>query len=182
MPIKTATNYLAASNDVGREQTIKTNFGSSRATYSRTSNNYKNAVKGNGIAAAAVAVPVFRDGHKPKRAWCVLLDSGLDGDLIFIKTADVKVRNPIKRTHPLVWGTSNGDFKTTQTGNVDIKFTEFSRNKIFSVKPDIIVLDKNAPNPDFDMILGVDTLRKFWVMINFAEESSEKPFQTLTIW
>ena len=38
------------------------------------------------------------------------------------------------------------------------------------MEPDIIVLDKNAPNPAFDMILGVDTLRKFGVILNFAEE------------
>ena len=45
MTIKVATNYLAALNDDGREQTIKTNFGSSRATSTRTLNNFKNAVK-----------------------------------------------------------------------------------------------------------------------------------------
>ena len=108
MPIKAATNYLALSNDDGREQTIKTNFGSSRATSTRTLNNYKNVVRGNGIAAVAAAIPIFRDGREPKRAWRVLLDSGLDGDLIFIKTADVKSINPIKRTHPL---SSLGDLK-----------------------------------------------------------------------
>ena len=73
--------------------------------------------------------------------------------------------------HPLVWGTSNGDFQTTKNGNVDIKFTEFSRNKIFSIETDIVVLDKNAPNPIFDMILGVGTLREFGVILNFVEST-----------
>ena len=31
-------------------------------------------------------------------------------------------------------------------------------------------MDKNAPNPAFDIILGVDTLREFGVMLNFVEE------------
>ena len=76
MPIKAAANYLAASNDNGREQTIKTNLGSSRATPTRTLNNCKNVVRGNGIAAVAAPIPVFRDRREPKRAWRVLLDSG----------------------------------------------------------------------------------------------------------
>ena len=63
----------------------------------------------------------------------------------------------------VVWGTSNGDFETTKIGNVDMKFTEFSRIKIFTIESDIIVLDKNAPNPAFGMILGTETetLRNF---------------------
>ena len=31
------------------------------------------------------------------------------------------------------------------------------------------MLDKNAPNPAFDMIFGVNTLREFGVILNFAE-------------
>ena len=61
MPIKAGTNYSAASNGDGREQSIKTNFGSLRATSIRTLNNFKNAAKGNRIAAVAAAIPVFRD-------------------------------------------------------------------------------------------------------------------------
>ena len=82
MPIKATTNYLAASNDNGREQTIKTNLGSSQATSTRTLSNFKNFIKGRKIAAVAAAIPVFRDGRMPKRAWRVLLDSRSDGDLI----------------------------------------------------------------------------------------------------
>ena len=67
MPIKAATNYLATSNDNGRAQTIKTNLGSSRATSTRTLSNFKNVVKGNGIAAVAVAIQVFRDGRDPRQ-------------------------------------------------------------------------------------------------------------------
>ena len=37
------------------------------------------------------------------------------------------------------------------------------------MKPDIVRLDKNAPNPAFDMILGVISLRNFRVILNFAE-------------
>ena len=33
------------------------------------------------------------------------------------------------------------------------------------------MLDKNAPNPAFDMILGVETLRNFGVILNFAQNT-----------
>ena len=68
MTIKVATNYLATSNDDGRKQTIRTNIGSLRTTSNRTLSNFKNVVKGNGIAAVAASIPVYRDGREPKRA------------------------------------------------------------------------------------------------------------------
>ena len=95
MPIKTATNYLAASNDNGRKQTTRTNSDSSRARSNRTLSNFKNVVKGSGIAAVTVPFPVCRDGREPERDWRVLLDSGSDGDLIFVRSADVKSINPM---------------------------------------------------------------------------------------
>ena len=52
-----------------------------------------------------------------------------------------------------------------------MKFTEFSRNNIFSVETHIVVLDKNVPNPAFGMILEVETLRKFRAILNFAEST-----------
>ena len=118
MPIKAVTNTLAPLNRI------------------------KHVVKGDGIAIVAVAIPIYPDRREPKRAWRVLLDSGSNDNLIFTKSADAKSINPIKRTHPIVWGTSNGDFETTKVGNDNMKFTEFSRNKIFSVEPDIVILAK----------------------------------------
>ena len=99
--------------------------------------------------AVAAAILVYRDKSEPKRAWRILLDSESDGDLIFMKTADVRSINLVKRTQPLVWGISHGDFRTTKVGNVELKFTGFLQNKIFGVKPDIVMLEKNAPNPAF---------------------------------
>ena len=151
MLIKAATN-LASLNVDGCKQTIKTNLGSSRATPIRTTldkhkttyKTTKKIVKGNGVAAVAAAIPVYQDGRKPKRAWCILLDSGSDGDLIFGKSADVKSTNPQKKTHSLVWGTSSRDSKTTDIGSVKLKFPDFSRNKRFSVNPDTVRLKKKT--------------------------------------
>ena len=73
-----------------------------RSTSTRTLNRIKDVGKGDGVASIVAAIPVYRDVHEPKRAWHVLLDSGSDGDLIFIKADDVKSINPIERAHPLV--------------------------------------------------------------------------------
>ena len=62
----------------------------------------KKVVEGDGVAAVTAAIPVYRDGREPKRAWRVLLGSGSDVDLIFIKSADVESINPQKRTRYLV--------------------------------------------------------------------------------
>ena len=73
----------------------------------------KKVVKGDGVGSVAAAIPVYRDEHGPKRAWRILLDSGSDGDLIFVKSADVESINPQKRMHSLCsledlkWGFQN---------------------------------------------------------------------------
>ena len=143
---------------------IRTTLDKHKTTYKLQKN-----VKGNGIAAVAAAIPVYRDRREQKRAWRVLLDSGLDGDLIFIKSADVESINPRKRTHSIVWGTSTGDFQTKKLVVLSLSSQTFLQNKPFSVKPDTVRLYKNAPNPTFDMILGIETLRNFGVILNFAE-------------
>ena len=54
---------------------------------------------------------------------------------------------------------------------MQMKFPEFSRNKKFSMQPEIVTLDNNAPNSVFDIIIGVDALRKVGVILNFAQET-----------
>ena len=39
------------------------------------------------------------------------------------------------------------------------------------MEPDIIVLDKNVPNPAFDIILEVEILHNFGVILKFAEST-----------
>ena len=148
----------------------------------KLSNKITKVVTGDGVSAVAVATLVTKDGARPpKRAWRVLLDSGSDGDLIFIKKADLKHTNPKKRTHPNIWGTSNGAFKTTKVGNIEIKFPDFSTNKVFSVNPDIIPRENAAKNPMFDMIIGVETLTKFGVILDFSSKTLTIDHHTITM-
>ena len=100
------------------------------AIETKFTNKISKVVTGNGVSTVAVATLVTKDGARPPtRAWRVLLDSGSDGDLVFVKKADLKHTNPTKRTHLNIWGTSNGTVQTTKVRNVEIKFPKISRNK-----------------------------------------------------
>ena len=67
------------------------------------------------VAAVTVAIPFARDGSELKRAWHVFLDNGSDGNLIFIKKLMSKAPVQTRGHNPyVVWGTSNGTFKTTK--------------------------------------------------------------------
>ncbi len=46
----------------------------------------------------------------------VLLDTGLSGDLLFIKKGSQKYIPTVKRAEPQSWGTSNSTFQTKKVG------------------------------------------------------------------
>ena len=136
-----------------------------------------NVVTGNGISAAIAAIQmcnqkIGRSTSKGNKAWCALLDSGSNGDLLTIRTKDLK-NIPHKNRHaPERYETSNGTFKTTKVGRVDVLFPEFSSSKIFSLTPDIIEIeDENAREPMFDLIIGTETLAKFGVVLDFTKQA-----------
>ena len=66
-------------------------------------------------------------------------------------------------------------------GNAEIKFPEFSRNKVFSLNPDIILRENDAKNPMFDMIIGVETLSKFGVILDFSSKTLTIDHHTITM-
>ena len=49
----------------------------------------------------------------------VLLDTGLSGDLLFIKKGSQKYIPTMKRAIAQSWGTSNGTFQTKKVGVID---------------------------------------------------------------
>ena len=66
------------------------------------------------------------------------------------------------------WETSNGAFHTTKVGNLDMEFTDFSNSKYFSIRPDIVEIRDDEPESVFDLILGVQTLTRFGVKLDFG--------------
>ncbi len=59
----------------------------------------------------------------------VLLDSGLSGELLFMKKGSSKCISVVKRVVPQSWGTSSGTFVTDKVGNIEISFVEYSASK-----------------------------------------------------
>ena len=134
----------------------------------------KQVVNGTGISAV-VAATVFLTNKIEKqqphqKAWRVLLDSGSDGDLIFITKKNLKNIPHKKRYSPEKWETSNGTFKTTKVGSLELIFPDFSRSKIFSLSPNVVELQTYDKEPMFDLIIGVETLAKFGVVLDFASK------------
>jgi hypothetical protein len=132
-----------------------------------------NVVKGAGICAAIVAVPYKHikniEGLPPQVWWRTLLDSGSDGDLLFITKSQLKNIPHEKRYAAETWQTSNGTFTTTLVGNLEMMFPAFSKSKIFAIRPDIVIIDEKDGEPMFDLILGIETLAKFGTILDFQE-------------
>ena len=127
-------------------------------------------VKGAGSCAAIAAVPYQHpkniEGLPPQVWWRTLLDSGSDGDLLFITKEQMKNIPNQKRYAAEKWQTSNGTFKTTHVGNLEMMFPAFSKSKIFSIRPDIVIIDESGEEPMFNMILGIETLAKFGTILD----------------
>ena len=96
-------------------------------------------------------------GLPPQVWWRILLDSGSDGNLLFITKQQMKNIPNEKRHAAKTWQTSNGTFKATHVGNLYLTFPAFSESKIVSVRPDIVIIDKKIR---FDLIPGTETLAK----------------------
>ena len=129
-------------------------------------------VKGVGTCSTVAAVPqlIKFDKQTAKRVWRVLLDSGSDGDLLFVHRAN-KERIPQKeRFAPQKWKTSNGTFRTTKVGNLEMKFPAFSESKkLFKLKPDIVDIPATENKPVYDLIIGVETMAKMGIVMDFQQ-------------
>ncbi len=101
----------------------------------------------------------------------VLLDTGLSGDLLFIKKGSQKYIPTVKRAVPQSWGTSNGTFQTKKVGTIDISFMECSASKSVRLTPDIVEYEVGAPSPLYNLIIGKQTLHDIGVVLEFQEKT-----------
>ncbi len=59
----------------------------------------------------------------------VLLDSGSDGNLIFIDKDKLMLLPSLKRLVPQLWNTLNGMFQTKRKAEIELNFFEYSDSK-----------------------------------------------------
>ena len=129
-------------------------------------------VRGEGIRTAIAGIPMFTKSNKKsrrrksdknnkqqsaKRVWRVLLDSGSDGDLVFVRKGTSEVPYT-RRNAAQKWRTTNGIFETNKVGNLNMIFPSFSESKIASLKPDIFEISESAPKPAYDLIIGIQSM------------------------
>ena len=102
----------------------------------------------------------------------VLLDSGSDGDLLFVKKGS-RLKVPYKERYAAqTWRTSNGTVKTTNVAKLDLCFPEFSTSKRVKFTPDVVSISipEDVPNLTYDLIIGVESLVKIGGILDFSNQ------------
>ncbi len=107
--------------------------------------------------------------HYKQKLVRVLLDSGSDGDLIFVDKDKPMLLLSSKRLVPQSWNTSNGMFQTKQKVEIELNFFEYFDSKRYLVEPDIIKYHK-INKPQYDLILGVKNMKKYAIILDFKDK------------
>jgi hypothetical protein len=107
--------------------------------------------------------------HYKQKLVRVLLDSGSDGDLIFVDKDKPMLLPSSKRLVPQSWNTLNGRFQTTQKAEIEPNLFEYSNSKRYLAAPDIIEY-KKINKPQHDIILGVKTMKEYGIILDFKDK------------
>jgi hypothetical protein len=100
---------------------------------------------------------------------CVLVDSGSDGDLVFVDKDKPMLLPSSKRLVPQSWNTPNGMFQTKREAEIKLNFFEYSNSKRYLAEPDIVKYDKNN-RPQYNLFLGVETMKKYGIILDFKDK------------
>jgi hypothetical protein len=104
--------------------------------------------------------------HYKQKLVQVLLDSGSDGNLVFVNKDKPMLLPSSKMLVPQSWNTSNGMFKTKRKAGIELNFFKYYNSKRYLVEPDICKYSKNN-KPQYDLILGTKTLKEFGIILYF---------------
>jgi hypothetical protein len=99
----------------------------------------------------------------------VLLDSGSDGNLVFVDKDKPMLLPSLKTLVPQSWNTLNGMFQTKCEAEIEVNFFEYSDSKRYLAKPDILEYDRNN-KPHYDLILGVKTMKQYGIILDFKDK------------
>jgi hypothetical protein len=106
--------------------------------------------------------------HYKQKLVRILLDSGSDGDLIFVDKDKPMLLPSLKRLVPQSWNTSNGRFQTTRKAEIELNFF-YSNSKRYLAAPDILEY-KKIDRPQYDIILGVKTMKEYGIILDFKDK------------
>jgi hypothetical protein len=107
--------------------------------------------------------------HYKQKLVQVLLDSGSDGNIIFVDKGKPMLLPSSKRLVPQLWNTLNGMFQTKRKAGIELNFFEYSNSKRYLLEPDIVKYNKNN-KPQYDLILGVKTMKECSIILDLKEK------------
>ncbi len=107
--------------------------------------------------------------HYKKKIVRAVLDSGSDGNLIFVDKDKPMLLPSSKRLVPQLWNTSNGMFQTKRKAKIELNFFEYLDSKRYLAEPDIVEYERND-KPQYDLILGVKSVKKYGIILDFKDK------------
>ena len=110
----------------------KGNFQKANSQNKQDPNRYKSAIRAQ------------QEADSPRKNIRVLLNTGLSGDLLFMKKGSTMCIPIDRRAVPESRGTSNCTFQTKKVGNVEISFVYYSDSKKIHLKPDVVEYARNG--------------------------------------
>ncbi len=99
----------------------------------------------------------------------VLLDYGSDGNLVFVDKDKPMLLPSLKKLVPQLRNTLNRMFQTKRKAEIELYFFEYSNSKRYLAEPDIVKYDKKN-KPQYDLILGVKTMKKYGIILDFKDK------------
>ena len=100
------------------------------------------------------------------------MDSGSDGDIWFHRKGATKRFPYTERQMAKSYHTSAGIFQTKGKAKFAMKFFEYSHSKHYDITPDVFEYDK-IERPTFDLIIGVHTMKKLGIVLDFRTSEIE---------
>ncbi len=95
-----------------------------------------------------------------------LLDSGSDGDLVFVSKDKLMMLPYSQKAGSRVVEYFNGIFQTMCKARVELNFFDYSDSKRYYSQPDVVEYKKGS-KPQYDLILGTKTMKEFSIMLDF---------------
>jgi hypothetical protein len=96
----------------------------------------------------------------------VLLDSGSDGNLVFVSKDEPILLPYSKRLVPQLWNILNRIFQTKRKARVKLNFFENSDSNRYYSEPDVVKYKKGS-RPQDDLILGTETMKELGIVLDF---------------
>ncbi len=109
--------------------------------------------------------------HNKQKLVRVLLDSGSDGNFVFVNKDKPMLPPYSKRLVPLSWNTSHGIFQTKCKARMELNFFEYSDSKRFFAEPDVVKYNNNN-RLQYDLILGTNTMKELGISAGLKSQNN----------